>query len=110
MAESTFLTSIKSYFRCCCLKRDDDQFMKNNCSIDPHHVNNYTFDDLALPDTPPYNLNTSLSNSSSSDWSISSSSSPSSPSNDYNRDYRVFSTNIHTTVGRRSVFDPFLTS
>ena len=106
MAESTFLTSIKSYFRCCCLKRDDDQFMKNNCTIDPHHVNNYTFDDLALPDTPPYNLNTTMSNSSS-DWSLSSSSSS---SNDYNRDYRVFSTNIQKTVGRRvntSVFDPF---
>ena len=106
MAESTFLTSIKSYFRCCCLKRDDDSFMKNNCNIEPYPVNNYIFDDLALPDTPPYNLNTTMSNSSSSDWSISSSSS----SNDYNRDYRVFSTNIHTTVGRRSVFDPFLAS
>ena len=103
MAESTFLTSIKSYFRCCCLKRDDASLHND---ITPSDKNNYTFDDLALPDTPPYNLNTTMSNSSSSDWSISSSSS----SNDYNNDYRVFSTNIHTTVGRRSVFDPFLAS
>ena len=107
MAESTFLTSIRSYFRCCCLKRDDASLHHDIATGDK---NNCTFDDLDLPDSP-YNLNTTMSNSSSSDWSLSSSSS--SPSNDYNRDYRVFSTNIQKTVGRRvntSVFDPFLTT
>jgi len=98
MSESTFLTSIRAYFRCCCFKRDDAS-LHNDIGIGDK--NNSTFDDLALPDSP-YNLNTTMSNSSSSDWSLSSS------SNDYNNDYRVFSTNIQKTVGRRSVFDPFL--
>ena len=105
MSESTFLTSIKSYFRCCCLKRDDAS-LHNDIGIGDQ--NNCTCDVLVFPDSP-YILNTTMSNSSSSDWSLSSSSS----SNDYNNDYRVFSTNIQKTVGRRvntSVFDPFLTN
>jgi hypothetical protein len=108
MTETSILTSIKSYFRCCCVKRDNIEsttIQKNPIET----YNPYTFEDLALSNSSLSLSSSSLyksnSNSSSSDWSISSSS-----SSDYNVDYRTFPSHgaaATTATTARPVFHPF---
>lgn len=116
---TNFFISIKSYLRCCCMKRgngdDDGNGNGNGASFDKNNIkpcidrSPYTFDDLTLPESPIYN-STSNSNSSSN-WSLSSSS----ESNECNADYRVFPMNNPSSPhmqhrDHNSVFHPFLST
>jgi hypothetical protein len=103
MTGTSFFISIKSYFQCCCMKRENGDVADKNNTIE--HCNGrspYTFDDLTLPESPIYN---SASNSnSSSNWSLSSSFNE---SVEYNRDYRI---SPSPSPYNHSVFQPFLSN